>query len=232
MPPKVATDGGATTLTPKETQMLAVVASLMGDVPEVDFNIVASLVGQKYARNARSACDYSVKPATAANAEETEGEEDEDSKPSVKKAAVKKAAGTKKVGARAAPKKSTATKKGKSSKVKKEEDMDENDDGADSAQAEFADHSELNGEDGKSPPPAPAIPSEKSTEDLPDVSHDVPWNSVMNGIEATFPAGYKFPIDATELELYHAHSHQITVEAWRVWKEQNNYYEDRAHTPS
>jgi hypothetical protein len=212
----------------------------------VDFNIVAALVGTKYARNARSACKKLFEklkanaPALygAANPttpEDSAGEEGEDVKPKTKKSDLKKATTAKKVGARAAPKKAAAPKKTATKKVKKEDDFDEEDNGAKDAQEEFEnDEPDFHDadEDGKLFPSPPLVPEEDTSQFLLDPPSELPWKSTMNGIEATFPAGYKFPSDATEDELYYAHSHQITVESWRLWKTQNDYYDDRAVTPS
>jgi hypothetical protein len=206
-------------------------------------------MGVKYAKNARSSCkklfeklkakalaptgDQSVKPP-AVNTGDDEGGEKEDTKPKIKKGTAKKVA-PKKVGPRAAPKKATAAKNTAAKKVEKEKALDdEADDGAKSAEEEFAGGDELldDGPDGKLSPLAPAPPNQDASADQPEVSGPLPWKSVMNGVEATFPAGYAFPADATEDEKYHAHSHEITVEAWRIWTQQNDYYDDRAATPS
>jgi hypothetical protein len=208
--------------------------------------VVAKLIGVKYGKNARASCkklfeklkanapaqaeDNSVKPVTTGN---NEDDEEEEPKPKVKKGTAKKVAAPKKVGARAAPKKSAAPKK-PAKRVKKEED-DEGDDGVKSAEEEFAAGNEElldNGPDGKLSPVVPSLPNQDASIGPPEVSSPLSWKSVMNGVEATFPAGYTFPADATEDEIYHAHSHEITVEAWRVWTQQNNYFDDRASTPS
>jgi hypothetical protein len=131
-------------------------------------------------------------------------------------------AASKKVGARAAPKE--AAKKTTGKKVKKENVLDEEeDDGVNAVKAEFTDQGEdiLDDEQyGKLSPSVPVTPGNDTYEVLSDISCEIPWESVMNGIETTFPAGYSFSYDATEDELYHAHSHHITVEPWRVWKAQ------------
>ncbi|KAH6669883.1 hypothetical protein B0J14DRAFT_656988 [Halenospora varia] len=58
-----------------------------------------------------------------------------------------------------------------------------------------------------------------------------PWVSTYFGFTATFPAGYAFPEDATPTEIYQAHAHEITVEAYRVWKADNQYDDDLAPSP-
>ncbi|KAL2066662.1 hypothetical protein VTL71DRAFT_2734 [Oculimacula yallundae] len=59
MPPKkavAAASGEVSSLSPTETRMLAVICILQGDVPNVNFEIVAKYCGIKFGKNARASC--------------------------------------------------------------------------------------------------------------------------------------------------------------------------------
>jgi hypothetical protein len=85
------------------------------------------------------------------------------------------------------------------------------------------------------PTHAPSPPSTSASRfanaNLEGKDRSIPFISTMLGVSATFPPGYRFPADASEDEIWKAHSHEITVEQWRSWKLQNNYEDDRADTP-
>ncbi|RDL34000.1 uncharacterized protein BP5553_08368 [Venustampulla echinocandica] len=233
MPPKEETMIG---LTPKETQMLSAVVSLMGDVPNVSFDEVARLCGHKYARNARTSCKklFEKLKANAGNnsascdtakpdgAENSDGEEIGGAK---KKTAPK---AKKTPGARAAPKKAAAgMKKGTARKViKKEPEIESEDEKFDlnMKEEDEEDHDYDHGHE---------MERTGKSEALAPVNEPFPagFTSTMFGVEATFPPGYEFPPDATEEELYKAHTHEITVEEWRTWKIQNDYDDNIATTP-
>ncbi|KAH7413392.1 hypothetical protein BKA64DRAFT_741081 [Cadophora sp. MPI-SDFR-AT-0126] len=72
MPPKAAAaaDSSAhTALTVGETTMLAAVCAQLGDVPKVDFEIVAQICGIKFSRNARASCKKLFEKIKAAHPE-------------------------------------------------------------------------------------------------------------------------------------------------------------------
>ncbi|KAG9236117.1 hypothetical protein BJ875DRAFT_482540 [Amylocarpus encephaloides] len=122
-------------LTPREITTLTAVAGLMGDVPAIDYEVLAPLIGQKYSKNARAnvkklfeklrnggpSSAKSDKQSTPTNSDGEEGE--------FKKKTGKKAANTtpkKTVGPRATPKKAAGEKKAatpRKSKAKIEEEV-------------------------------------------------------------------------------------------------------------
>ncbi|KAF4629560.1 hypothetical protein G7Y89_g8585 [Cudoniella acicularis] len=244
MPPKAASIEASSgiALTTKETDMLCAVVSLMGDVPDVSFEEVAKVTGQKYAKNARQACKKLFEkiksrvpgaPASAEGEGEASGDAEQEpeepttpkKKPAKKTAAPKKAPAAKKekaVGARAAPKKANAgmaKNAAASKKGAKKEDSEE----------EAVREEEV--EDAEDAPAAGEDDGNGKSQSKPVVSSPQPFVSTFFGTTATFPAGYQFPKDTTEAERFQAHKFEMTVEAYRSWKVQNGYDDDVAATP-
>ncbi|KAH8593732.1 hypothetical protein B0O99DRAFT_688565 [Bisporella sp. PMI_857] len=233
----------STALTPKETQMLATIFSLMGDAPQIDYDKLAERLGIKYARNARTSCKKLLQKikghsgtgaAVGGDSDNGEGDTGGPSKKptkAVKKAVGKNAAPKKAANSRPPKAKYNGKKKAKTA-LKKEEPEDEN--------LLALDNGDDENNYGKSltpnqPPttsikePMVEIPATQSSVEGIDGKADSTTSphSPAHGIDGKAESIVSFYDEAisnytSDDERKEAEERGISLEEWRAWKLKHN----------